>query len=119
MTLEQEEVTGRVVLERTLGAGERLDVILLPPCPAWILRLKTVPEHAWQPDRRCWTVPDTPEAVAQLHRLFGPSVVEREPGIPAPRIFVSRGAPGSLVVRFARFGHDDLARMHALGCRRW
>jgi site-specific recombinase XerD len=58
-------------LQLQAGEAGRL-MVSFPYHPATIARIKAVPGRCWHPDRKCWSVPHTPESLACLQQLFVP-----------------------------------------------
>lgn len=50
--------------------------------PVYVARIKGIPGHRWHPEEKCWSIPHTPEATAQLQQLFSPHLPE---ALPRPR----------------------------------
>jgi len=69
-------------LQLQAGEAGRL-MVSFPYHASTIARIRTIPGRRWHPDKKCWSVPYTPEAVSQLQRLFVPKPLPTGPG-PAP-----------------------------------
>lgn len=54
----------------------RLDA---PNTPEWTDRIKELAERKWSPTKRCWHIPNTKEAIAELETVFGDRLLLPQP----------------------------------------
>ncbi|MFH1724266.1 MAG: integron integrase [Elusimicrobiota bacterium] len=59
-------------------------IVRMPYCPERVTKIRSVPGRAWDPDRKQWTVPHTPDMTGRLAALFEGDEIRLSPELRAP-----------------------------------